>query len=154
MGTVMKSLLRTSTDPVLLIARVALGAMLFAHGAQKVLGLFGGRGLEPTMQFFANLHVSTPLAIAAIALEFIGGPLLILGLLGRLVALGAAVHMGVAAYLVAWPFGFFMNWANTQKGEGIEFHILTIALALTIVSQGSGPLSVDRLIGGGGGRRR
>jgi putative oxidoreductase len=149
----MKSLLRTSTDPVLLIARVVLGSMLFAHGAQKVLGIFGGRGLDATFQFFANFGIPPALGIVAMALEFVGGPMLILGLLGRVVGLGTVVHMGVAAYVVARPYGFFMNWANTQKGEGFEFHLIAIALALTIVSQGSGPLSVDRAIAGGGKRR-
>ena len=149
----MKSLLRTSTDPVLLIARVALGSMLFAHGAQKVLGLFGGRGLDATFQFFSNLGIPTALAVMAIGLEFVGGPMLIIGLLGRVLGLGTAIHMGVAAYLVAWPFGFFMNWANTQRGEGIEFHLITIALALTIAAHGSGPLSVDRALAGGSKRR-
>lgn len=149
----MKSLLRTNTDPVLLIARVALGTMLFAHGAQKVLGLFGGRGLDASFQFFAGLGIPPYLAVAAMALEFLGGPMLILGLLGRVVAIGAVIQMSVAVYTVALPFGFFMNWANTQRGEGFEFHLITIALALVIVSHGSGPLSIDRAIAGGGKRR-
>jgi putative oxidoreductase len=149
----MKSLLRTSADPSLLVARVALGVMLFAHGAQKVLGIFGGRGLEATMQFFAGLDVPVPLGIAAMALEFVGGPMLVIGLAGRVVGLGAAVHMAVAGYLVARPFGFFMNWANNQAGEGFEFHILAVALAVVIAVNGSGPLSLDRILGGVGKRR-
>lgn len=149
----MRSLLRTSSDPVLLVARIALGSMLFAHGAQKVLGIFGGRGLEATFQFFDGLGVPTPLAVAAIALEFVGGPALVLGVLGRVVGLGTMVHMGVAAWLVARPFGFFMNWANTQRGEGFEFHLLAIALALVVTVHGSGPLSIDRAMAGGPRRR-
>jgi len=149
----MKSLLRTSTDPSLLVARVALGVMLFAHGAQKVLGIFGGRGLEAAMQFFAGLDIPVPLAVAAMAMEFVGGPMLVLGILGRVVGLGAAIHMTVAAYTVAFPFGFFMNWANNQAGEGYEFHILAVALAIVVIVNGSGPLSVDRVIGGGSKRR-
>jgi putative oxidoreductase len=153
MAQLMKSLLRTTTDPVLLIARVALGTMLFAHGAQKVLGLFGGRGLDASFEFFSNLGIPTALAGMAIGLEFVGGPMLIIGLLGRVLGLGTAIHMGVTAYLVAWPFGFFMNWTNTQRGEGIEFHLIAIALALTLVAHGSGPLSVDRALAGGSKRR-
>jgi putative oxidoreductase len=149
----MKSLLRTSADPTLLAARVALGTMLFAHGAQKVLGIFGGRGLDATFQFFANLGVPPWLAIVAMAFEFLGGPALVIGLLGRLLGLGAVIHMGAAVYLVARPFGFFMNWANTQPGEGYEFHLLAIALGLVLLSQGSGPFSVDRAIAGGSKRR-
>ncbi len=149
----MKPLLRTNSDPALLVARIVLGTMLFAHGAQKVLGIFGGRGLDATFQFFATLGIPTSLGIVAMALEFIGGPMLVLGLLGRVIGLGTAIHMGVAAYLVARPYGFFMNWANNQKGEGFEFHLIAIALALTILAHGSGPLSIDRALAGGGKRR-
>lgn len=145
----MKQLLRTSSDPTLLIGRIALGSMLFAHGAQKVLGIFGGRGLEATFQFFAGLGVPYWLAVVAVGLEFVGGPMLVVGLLGRLVGLGTAIHMAVAAYLVARPFGFFMNWANNQRGEGFEFHLIAIALALVLTAHGSGPLSVDRAMAGG-----
>lgn len=127
--------------------------MLFAHGAQKVLGLFGGGGLDATFRFFARLDIPVPLGVAAMGLEFVGGPMLVFGLLGRLIGLGTAIHMAVAAYLVARPFGFFMNWANTQAGEGYEFHLLAIALALVITANGSGPLSIDRVITGGSRRR-
>ncbi len=127
--------------------------MLLAHGAQKVLGIFGGRGLDASFRFFAGLDIPMPLGVAAMALEFVGGPMLVLGLLGRIVGLGAAIHMAVAAYTVALPFGFFMNWANTQAGEGYEFHLLAIALALVITANGSGPLSIDRVIAGGSRRR-
>ena len=147
-ATGMKQILRTSSDPALVVARVALGAMLFAHGAQKVLGAFGGRGFSATQQFFAGLGSPPALGVAAMALEFAGGLMLILGLLARLVGIGTAIHMAVAAYLVARPFGFFMNWANNQRGEGYEFHLIAIALALVIASQGAGPMSVDRLLGG------
>jgi putative oxidoreductase len=149
----MKPLLRTTTDPALLVARVALGAILFAHGAQKVLGLFGGRGLDATFRYFAGLGIPTYLGTAAISLEFVGGPLLILGFLSRLVGLATIVHMAVAMYLVARPFGFFMNWGNNQRGEGFEFHLIAIALAAVILSQGSGPVSLDRMLGGGVKRR-
>jgi dimethylglycine dehydrogenase len=83
----MKSLLRTSSDPVLLVARVVLGTMLFAHGAQKVLGIFGGRGIDATFQTFAALGLPPYAAVLVMALEFVGGAMLLLGLLGRFVGL-------------------------------------------------------------------
>jgi putative oxidoreductase len=149
----MKPLLRTTSDPVLLISRIVLGAMLFAHGAQKVLGLFGGRGLDATFQSFATLGLPPYAAVLVMALEFVGGAMLVLGLLGRIIGLGTIIDMAVAAYLVNRPYGFFMNWTNTQQGEGVEFHLITIALALTILAHGSGPLSIDRAIAGGSRRR-
>ena len=149
----MKSLLRTDSDPILLIARVVLGAVLFAHGAQHVLGLFGGQGLDQTFQFFASLGLPRYAAMLVMALEFVGGPMLILGLLGRVIGLGTIVYLGAAAYVVARPYGFFMNWANTQTGEGFEFHLIAIALALAILTHGSGPLSIDRSLAGGSRRR-
>jgi putative oxidoreductase len=54
--------------------------------------------------------------------------------------------MLVAIFVVHGRFGFFMNWSGRQPGEGIEFHLITIALLLTILVRGSGLLSVDRAV--------
>ena len=78
------------------------------------------------------------------AAEFGGAIALLLGLLGRLAAAGLIVNMLVAIFVVHGQFGFFMNWAGQQAGEGIEFHLITLALLLTILVRGAGPLSVDR----------
>jgi putative oxidoreductase len=140
-------LLRTTDDRVLTIARIVLGSVMFAHGAQKALGWFGGAGFGPTLNYFGqNLGIPAPLAVLAIAAEFLGGLFLILGLLGRLSALGIAVNMTVAALLVHLPYGFFMNWFGAKAGEGIEYHILVLALASLIVVRGSGAWSLDRLL--------
>src|SRR6202050_2433173 len=101
------------------IPRLTLGIVFFAHGAQKMLGWFGGYGFSGTMGFFTGaMHIPAPLAFLAIAAEFFGGIGLILGLLTRTAAFGIAVNMLVAIATVHSAFGFFMNWNGNQKGEG------------------------------------
>src|SRR5712672_3818702 len=100
------------------ILRLVLGVVFFAHGAQKLLGWFGGPGFSGTMGFFTGpMHIPAPLAFLAIAAEFFGGLGLILGFLTRIAAFGIAVNMLVAIATVHHSYGFFMNWAGTQKGE-------------------------------------
>lgn len=140
-------LLHTADDRMLTMVRVVLGSVMFAHGAQKALGWFGGAGFGPTLSYFGqNLGIPAPLAVFAISAELIGGAFLLVGLLGRLSAFGIAVNMIVAALLVHLPYGFFMNWFGTKPGEGIEYHILALALAALVVVRGSGAWSVDRLL--------
>jgi len=140
-------LLHTADDRMLTMVRIVLGSVMFAHGAQKALGWFGGAGFGPTLSYFGqNLGIPTPLAVLAIAAELIGGAFLIIGLLGRLSAFGIAVNMIVAALLVHLPYGFFMNWFGTKPGQGIEYHILALTLASLVVVRGSGAWSVDRIL--------
>ncbi|MFZ0864914.1 MAG: DoxX family protein, partial [Candidatus Sulfotelmatobacter sp.] len=87
-----------------------------------------------------------PLALLAIAAEFFGGLGLLAGLLSRVAALGIACNMIVAIAMVHAQNGFFMNWFGKQQGEGIEYHLLVLALALTIIIRGGGAFSVDRLL--------
>jgi len=148
----MKRLLDTTPDPLLLIARLVLGVVMFAHGSQKLFALFGGRGLEATYAFFGAFGIPPWLGTLAMVAEFGGALALLLGLLGRLAAAGLIVNMLVAITVVHGQFGFFMNWAGNQKGEGIEFHLITIALLLTILVRGSGLLSVDYALSGSGRR--
>lgn len=135
----------TTDDYSVTILRLALGALFFAHGAQKVLGWFGGFGFRGTLGFFTQqMHIPAVLAVLAIAAEFLGGIGLIVGFLGRVAAFGIACNMGVAIALVHRQFGLFANWYGNQKGEGVEYHILVIAIALVIMIRGSGALSIDR----------
>ena len=121
--------------------------MFFAHGAQKMLGWFGGHGFSATMTFFThNMGIPAFFAFLAIAAEFFGGLGLLVGLLGRVAAFGVLCNMVVAIVLVSGHVGFFMNWSGAQKGEGYEFHLLAIALSIAILVKGSGALSVDRAL--------
>jgi putative oxidoreductase len=127
--------------------REVLGIVFFDHGAQKMRGWFGGFGFSGTMgSFTEQMGIPAPFAFLAIAAEFFGGIGLIVGLLGRVAAFGIICNMLVAIYLSHIHNGFFMNWSGSQKGEGYEYHLLAIAVALAILVKGSGALSLDRLL--------
>ena len=137
--------LKKSFAPTIL--RLVLGMVFFAHGAQKMLGWFGGNGFSGTMGFFTQqMHIPAPFAFLAIAAEFFGGIGLIIGLLSRIAAFGIACNMLVAVFMVHLPNGFFMNWTGAQKGQGIEYHLLALAMTVVIMMLGSGALSVDRAL--------
>jgi putative oxidoreductase len=142
-----RKLINTTDDSVVTILRLVLGALFFAHGAQKTLGWFGGYGFSGTMGFFTNaMHIPAPLAFLAICAEFLGSIGLILGLLGRVAAFGIACNMVVAVVMVHRHFGLFANWFGNQKGEGIEYHLLALAICLAIFVKGSGAFSIDRAL--------
>src|ERR1700688_3061167 len=114
-------MLGTDADWVITIVRIVLGVVFFAHGAQIAFGWFGGAGLQSTVRVFREqLRIPAPLAILAVAAEFLGGLGLLVGLLSRIAALGIAVVMLVALLTVHWKFGFFMNWYGDKKGHGVE----------------------------------
>jgi len=137
-------LLHTDLDRTFTLLRFVLGTVFFVHGAQKMLGWYGGAGFDATMSMFSEgMNIPAPLAFLAIATEFFGSLALILGLLGRLAGVAILVEMMVAVFLVHLPFGFFMNWTGTQGGEGFEYHLLAIAIALTIAVKGAGAWSLD-----------
>lgn len=123
--------------------RIAAGAFLIPHGAQKLFGWFGGHGLEATGQFFetqlgfANGFLA---ALGAGSVETFGGILLALGLLTRPVAAAIAVMLLVAA-TVHVPAGFF--WTS----GGWEYPVLWAAVAGFFAVRGGGRLSLDRVIG-------
>jgi putative oxidoreductase len=143
----MSVFLKTSNSPALLFIRVALGVVMFAHGAQKVLGWYGGTGFEKTIETFqAQMHFEPWLTMLLMAIEFFGSLGLILGLFTRLAALGIGTSISVCAYMNHLQNGFFMNWFGTQQGEGFEFHILVVGIALALLVSGGGLLSADKLL--------
>jgi putative oxidoreductase len=140
-------LLATSPDKTLAFMRIILGLVFFPHGAQKMLGWFGGYGFSGTLRFFTTqMHIPAPLAFLAICSEFLGSLGLILGFLTRIAGFGVAVNMAVAALMVHSHIGFFMNWFGSQKGEGYEYHLLALALAIPLMIRGAGSFSVDTLL--------
>ncbi|HZS96399.1 MAG TPA: DoxX family protein [Terriglobales bacterium] len=142
-----RKLLATSNDWTLTVLRLVMGATFFMHGAQKMLGWFGGYGFSGTMGFFTNMmHIPAPFAVLAILAEFLGGIGLIVGALTRIAAFGIATNMVVAVLMVHAQVGFFMNWTGQQKGEGFEYHLLALAIALALMVRGGGALSVDRAL--------
>ena len=141
-----RKLIRTDDSAATAILRLVLGVVFFAHGAQKMLGWFGGNGFTGTMGFFTSQGIPAPFAFLAIAAEFFGSLGLIVGLLGRVAAFGIFCNMVVAILAVHASNGFFMNWFGKQAGEGFEYHLLAIGLAVAIMIGGSGAASIDRAL--------
>jgi putative oxidoreductase len=134
-----------------MVLRLALAAVIFPHGAQKVLGWFGGYGLAGTMGFFTGkMGIPAAFAITAIAAEFLGSLGLFVGLLARVAAFGIFCDMAVAVAMVHSKVGFFMNWFGQMPAgnEGFEYHILAMALAFAVMVRGAGPVSLDRALTG------
>ena len=145
--SMIRKLIATDNDAAITLLRLSLGIVFFAHGAQKMLGWFGGYGFTGTMGFFTGMmHIPAVFAFLAIAAEFFGGLGLIFGLFTRVAAFGIFCNMLVAVAVVHHQFGFFMNWAGTQKGEGFEFHLLALAMTVFLMIRGAGAASVDLLL--------
>ena len=143
----LRKLLVTDENTATVILRFVLGVVFFAHGAQKMLGWFGGYGFSKTMAYFTGpAHIPPVLAFLAIAAEFFGGLGLIFGFLTRIAAFGISVNMLVAIAAVHGPFGFFMNWSGSQKGEGFEYHLLVLAMTVFLIIRGGGAFSLDRAL--------
>jgi putative oxidoreductase len=144
---VIRKLTATDNDIATTILRLVLGVIFLAHGAQKMLGWFGGYGFTGTMGFFTGvLHIPAVFAFLAIAAEFFGGFGLIFGLFTRVAAFGVLCNMIVAIAMIHGRFGFWMNWTGTQQGEGFEYHLLLIATSAFLLIRGAGAASVDRLL--------
>ena len=142
-----RRLFATDDSAATAILRLVLGIVFFAHGAQKMLGWFGGLGFSGTMGLFTGaMHIPAPFAFLVIAAEFFGGVGLVLGLLTRIAAFGIGVTMLVAIVTVNSAVGFFMNWFGTQRGEGYEYALLVLAMTTFLMIRGAGAFSLDRAL--------
>lgn len=129
----------------LLFLRLALGIVIFPHGAQKAFGWFGGSGLLKTIEIFSEkMHLPPLLTLLLIFIEVFGSIGLVFGFFTRFSALGIGISMAICAYMNHVQNGFFMNWFGQQKGEGFEFHILVVGIAISLFLKGGGILSIDR----------
>ena len=139
-------LFQTDGTIVPLVLRLALAVVIFPHGAQKALGWFGGHGLRGTLGSFGSQGIPLPLGLLAVAAEFLGSLGVAVGLLTRVAAFGIACVMVVAILTVHRRFGFFMNWFGTQEGEGFEYHLLALGVAIALILGGAGQWSLDAMI--------
>jgi putative oxidoreductase len=144
----MKNLIfNTKSDFTGLILRLTLGIVLFPHGAQKMLGMFGGYGFSGTMGYFTEtLHLPWLIGFLVIIIEFVGALALIAGFAGRIWSATIILLFLGIIFSAHLDHGFFMNWYGNQKGEGFEYHLLIVGLALAIIFNGSGKFSVDEKI--------
>jgi putative oxidoreductase len=148
-----------STNPrnlTAFIIRITLGLILFPHGAQKLLGWFGGYGFSGTMGFFTGtLHMAYITALLVILIECFGSILLFFGFLTRIAAFGFICLFVGIIFTVHIHNGFFMNWGLVNgKGEGYEYHLLVLGISLALLVSGGGTASVDAAISKSGGKRR
>lgn len=145
----LKALLKTSDSVVDALLRLTLAAVFFPHGAQKVLGWFGGHGLVGTWGFFTWKMGIPPFLVALVFMaEFLGPIGLFFGFLTRVAAFGIFCVMATAAAMVHFKFGFFMNWSGAMPAgqEGFEYHLLALGLCLAVMARGAGAFSIDRVL--------
>ena len=143
----MKALFLTDNSWTGLILRLTLGLVMFPHGAQKLLGWYGGFGFNGTTGFFTQ-QMGMPWLIAFLVIlgESLGSVALLAGLLTRFTAAGIVAIMLGAITMVHLPHGFFMNWFGKQQGEGYEYHLLVIGITAALLVTGAGRWSIDREI--------
>jgi putative oxidoreductase len=144
----LRRIMATSASWFTIPVRLALAAVMIAHGSQKVLGSFGGPGFNAYTSGTTPFSFMRPawlwLAAAAFS-EFVGGILIGFGFLTRISAFFIACTMLTAVIGVHLPGGFFAS------NRGYEYPLSLLAMALALLISGGGMLSVDRAISG---RRR
>jgi putative oxidoreductase len=146
--SMLNNLGRTRSEIAPFIIRVVLGVVMFAHGAQKLLGWFGGHGPSWTVEKWGQWFNMPPFITWLVIMgEFLGPLFLLVGFLSRFMAAVIAVIMLGAIYFVHFRWGFYMNWYSEQeRGEGFEYHLLVLGICLALMISGSGKWSIDRRI--------
>ena len=143
----MKSIFKANNDWTGLLLRITIAIVLFPHGAQKLLGWFGGYGYEGTMHFFTvTKGLPGMVGFMVIMIEFFGSILVLLGFGSRLLAVSFLFLAAGIALSSHIENGFFMNWFANQPGEGYEYFLLLAGMSLALLLNGSGKYSVDKLV--------
>src|SRR5256885_4904906 len=143
----LRNLLRTPNDKVLTFLRIVLAGVVFPHGAQKMLGWCVGFEAAGTLGFLTTqMHFPYAIALLVFVGEFFAPIALFFGFLGRLAALAIAIDFATVASKAHVQNGFFMNWGGQSRGEGYEFFILAVGMAIALVFRGSGAWSIDRIL--------
>lgn len=141
-----QKLIRTDDDIAPTLARVTAGIVMLPHGLQKTLGWFGGNGFSGTMDYFTGTGLPWIAALLVVLGESLGALGMITGTLSRFAAFGFVAIMTGAIFMAHLEHGFFMNWYGNQAGEGYEYHLLMIGLAVIVMIKGSGAFSIDRIL--------
>lgn len=147
MKNLFKKLITTHPNLGFSIARLTLGLVIFPHGAQKLFGIFGGYGYSGTMESLTTqMGLPSIVAFSVIMIEFFGSISLLLGLFSRFWALSLTGMFTGIIITTQLEHGFFMNWYGNQAGEGYEYSLLVIGLAMSVLFNGSGKWSIDSII--------
>ena len=151
----LQALLHTDNSWARFWQRIVLAFVMFPHGAQKLFGWFGGYGYQATLDAMrSGVGIPKPLVVLVMLAESLGSLGLFFGAFARVAALGISAVMIGAILLVHRHVGFFMNWTGEQGGEGLEYHLLALALSLPLMVWGAGRLSIDGVLSRGMGARR
>lgn len=126
-------------DLALALIRIMTGLVFTLHGSQKVLGAFGGPGLQGFANWISSLGIPGAFGYLAAIFEFVGGILLLFGIASRLGALMVIPVMLGAIYLVHLKHGFFV------QNNGYEYPLTLLVLAIAIFLGGSGSLAFTRI---------
>lgn len=139
-----RRLLSTRDELAPLILRITVGGVVLMHGFQKLLGWFGGHGPGPTMDAFEKwFGLPYALTFLVIMSDSFGALFLLLGFLTRVAAASIGLVMLGAMFIVHGRWGFYMNWYSEPRGEGIEFHLLVLGMAIVLTILGGGKASLD-----------
>lgn len=134
-------------DTAALFLRITIAVVLFPHGAQLLPGWFGGPGYTGALEFLTNgMGLNTAIAFFIILLQFLAPVLLLTGIFSRWTAISVLGMFFGMLFYGHIENGFFMNWSGTQKGEGVEFHVLMIGAAITLTISGPGKCSLDHFL--------
>lgn len=145
----MKSIIQTNANNrAALFARLAIAITIFPHGAQKLLGWFGGGGFEGTMAFMTQgAGLPWIIGFLVIIIEFFGALFLFFGYFTRIAAAAVIINFVGIVFSSHLHSGFFMNWGMVAgKTEGLEYFILLFGLALSILITGGGKASIDAVL--------
>lgn len=131
-------------DTIALLLRLTLGAVILPHGAQMLLGWFGGGGFAGSMEYLTNFRgLPYILGLLVIIIQFFGSIMLLVGFFTRINTIAMIAILTGMIFKGHTEHGFFMNWSGNQAGEGFEYHILAIGIAVALLFTGSGRYSVD-----------
>lgn len=145
----MKRILTTNpANTAALVARVFLAVVLFPHGAQKLLGWFGGNGFQGTINgLTGSAGLPWVIALLVILIEFFAPLFLMAGFLTRLAAFAIGVEFIGVVLKAHIHNGFFMNWyRQPNKGEGLEYFIFLFGFVIILLITGGGKASMDASI--------
>jgi putative oxidoreductase len=126
----------------LLLMRLALGAIMIAHGSHKVFG-----GLHHFAQVVAGMGIPVWLGYVSAFTEFLGGLCILAGFFTRVAALGIFIDLAVAI----WKVHLHNGLIGSTDRPGYEFPLAAAALAFALIFFGAGPIALDHVLRGGGG---
>jgi putative oxidoreductase len=137
-------LFKTNDDWTFTFLRISLGILFLPHGLQMTFGWLGGGGWQASMNYLqGSMELPALIAYGVVLTQLLGSLFLFAGLFTRGMAFLLLIIMGGAVYTSHIDHGFFMNWTGQQSGEGFEYHLAVLAIAIPLIIHGGGKFSLD-----------